>query len=183
MDKIKRFSLFFRIVFQLLFFLVPLTTIVTWLVFSGQFVMPGGVIHFSFIPTAYDHHILHTLSTNEKHAALAVSIIPTLIIMYILTCLIRLFKLYEKGEIFTLLNVKYIRNIAYALLLTQLVSPFYEAIMGAVLTWHNPPGHGIITITFDQTNLGVLAMAFIIILISWVMAEGCKLREEQQLTI
>lgn len=183
MEKIKRFSVFFRIFFQLMFCVVPILTIVSWLVFAGRFEPPGGVFHFNFIPQAYQNNIMHKLSLNENLLALAVSAFPAFIIMYILFCLIQLFKLYERGEIFTLLNVTYIRNIAYALLVTQLINPFYEAAMGLVLTINNPPGHGLIAISFDQTNLGVLATALIIIIISWVMAEGCKLREEQQLTI
>jgi len=68
-------------------------------------------------------------------------------------------------------------------LFTQLVNPFYEALMGIVLTLHNPHGHRLAIITLDQTNIGILFVAGIVILISWIMSEGCKLREEQQLTI
>lgn len=76
-----------------------------------------------------------------------------------------------------------IRNIGYALLIGQIINPFYEALMGLVLTLHNPSGHRFIGFTLDQNNIGILFAALIIILISWVMAEGCQLREEQQLTI
>ena len=106
-----------------------------------------------------------------------------LIELYILYSLIKLFGLYSKGEIFSVNNVRYIRNIGYALLFTQIVNPLYQVLMGAVLTLHNPPGHRFLSITLDQTNLGIILIALIVILISWIMAEGCKLREEQQLTI
>ncbi len=69
------------------------------------------------------------------------------------------------------------------MLISQLIEPFYQFVMGIVLTMHNPPHHRFAAITLDQTNIGILLTAFLIILISWIMAEGCNLREEQQLTI
>ena len=79
--------------------------------------------------------------------------------------------------------MRYIRNIGYALIVTQVIDPIYQGIMGFVLTWHNPPGHRFSAISLDQTNIGVILIALIVILISWIMSEGCKLREEQQLTV
>jgi len=90
----------------------------------------------------------------------------------------------QKNEIFTMRHVKYIRNIGYALLAGQLlVQPFYQFAMGLVLTLNNPPHHRFAAISFDQTNIGILLTAFLVVLISWIISEGCKLREEQQLTI
>ena len=103
--------------------------------------------------------------------------------LYILYSLIKLFKLYEKAEIYSINSVRYIRNIGYALIITQLVNPIYEGLMGVALTWHNPTGHRFASISLDQTNIGIVLVALLVILISWIMAEGCKLREEQQLTI
>jgi hypothetical protein len=103
--------------------------------------------------------------------------------LYILYSLIKLFGLYSKGEIFSVNSVKHIRNIGYALLITQIVNPLYEGLMGLALTWHNPHGHRFASVTLNQTNLGIIFVALIVILVSWIMAEGCKLREEQQLTI
>lgn len=91
--------------------------------------------------------------------------------------------MYEQGKIFSLNHVKYIRNIGYALLIGQIVEPFYQGIMGFILTAHNPPHHRFATVTLDQTNIGMLLTALLVILISWIMAEGYKLHQEQQLTI
>jgi len=55
--------------------------------------------------------------------------------------------------------------------------------MGFILTWRNPPGHRFASITLIQTNIGVILVALMVILISWIMLEGCKIREEQQLTV
>lgn len=183
MNRIKNVSLFFRILFQILIIALPLLLVVAWVTSPESFIMMGGLINMSFIPRSYASSILHVLSNTDRLLGFCISAIPMVVEIYIIYSLIKLFKLYEKGEIFSINNVRYVRNIGYALLLTQIVNPIYEGLMGVALTWHNPPGHRFASITIDQTNIGIIFAALIIILISWIMAEGCKLREEQQLTI
>jgi len=183
MNKIERVSLFFRVLFQLLFIALPILLMIAWSNSPDSLVLMGGIIDMSFIPRAYSHAILHVLSPEERLLGFVISAMPMVVELYILYSLIKLFKLYEKGEIFSINNVRYIRNIGYSLLATQIINPFYEGLMGVALTWHNPHGHRFATVTIDQTNIGILFASLIVILISWIMAEGCKLREEQQLTI
>lgn len=183
MNKIKRVSLFFKAIFQILFIALPIILVIAWVTSPESLVIMGGVINMSFIPRSYVSNILHILSPTERLFGFSISAIPMLIELYILYALIKLFDLYSKGDIFSVNNVRTIRNIGYALLLTQIVNPLYEVLMGVALTLHNPPGHRFAAATLDQTNIGIIFVALIIILISWIMAEGCKLREEQQLTI
>lgn len=195
MNRIKNVSLFFRVVFQIIFFLLPISLIVSWIYAPDNLVLLTGFIRLDAIPATYsgmhtytatglpEKAILHTLSIGEKSLGCLISAIPMMVKMVILFFLIKLFKLYEKGEIFSLNHVRYIRNIGYALLIGQLIEPFYQFALGIVLTIHNPPHHRFATITLDQTNIGILLTALLVILISWIMAEGCRLREEQQLTI
>ena len=183
MDRIRRVSLFFRIFFQIIFLAMPISLVVSWMYAPNELVLLMGFVKLNAIPPSYSGTILHTLSMSEKINGFLVSLIPTLVQMFILYCLIKLFKMYEQGEIFSLNHVRAIRHIGYALLISQLIEPFYQFAMGIVLTLHNPPHHRFATITLDQTNIGMLLTALLIILISWIMAEGCKLREEQQLTI
>jgi len=182
-DRIKSVSKFFRIFFQIVFIIMPLIFIYSWVVSAQEVVLPGGVIHTSSVPAAYRNHIFHVLTASENFMAALVSAVPLCVVLFIIYSLIKLFKLYEQGEIFSLANVRYFRNIGYAMLALQVVDPFYQLAMGYVLTVNNPPGKGYMAITFDQNNIEGVLCALVIILISWIMAEGCKLREEQQLTI
>jgi hypothetical protein len=189
MNRIKYVSLFFRILFQILFVTLPVISIIFWVNAPEPITLLNGMISLNFIPASYtataDHttKILHTLNSSEKIFGFCVSAIPMLIELSIVYSLIKLFKLYEGGEFFSINNVRYIRNAGYALLLGQLINPLYEGLIGIVLTWYNPVGHRFFAITFDQTNIGMVLTALLIILISWIMAEACKLREDQQLTI
>ncbi len=183
MNKIKKISLFFRILFQIIFVTLPILLIITWVYAPDELMLFIGIIKLNAIPATYQGSILHPLTASEKTLGCLVSAIPMLVNLCILYFLIQLFKLYETGEIFSIANVKYIRNIGYALLVGQLIQPFYQFVMGLILTMHNPPHHRYAAITLDQTNIGILLTALLVILISWIMAEGCALREEQQLTI
>lgn len=189
MEKIKRVSLFFRIIFQIIFILSPIILIIGWINAPNSLSLLGGAINLNIIPRTYlglgfhNTAILHELNASEKLLGFLVGSMPLLVELFILYSLIKLFKLYEQGEIFSLQNVRYIRNIGYGLLVGQIIHPIYEFLMGIVLTWRNPPGHRFASMTLDQTNIGILLTAVLVILISWIMAEGCKLREEQQLTI
>jgi hypothetical protein len=185
MNRIKKVSLFFRLVFQIIFVTLPVLLIISWVYAPDELMLLAGIIRINAIPAVYSvpQTIQHTLSVGEKSLGCLVSVIPLMLVMFIFYSLIKLFKLYEKGEIFSIQHVRYIRNIGYTLLAGQLIEPFYQFAMGLVLTWHNPPHHRFASITLDQTNFGILLTAFLVILISWIMAEGCKLHEEQQLTI
>lgn len=182
MNKIQRVSKFFRILFQIAFIALPLLEITFWLNAPNSLKFLGDAIHFDMVPQV---PILHPLSDTTKFLGFCVNMIPASVFLYILYSLIKLFRLYEKGEIFSIQIVHYFRNVGYALLIGQLINPIYQALISVLLTWNNSL-HGAkryLTITLDGTNVGLILTGLFVILISWIMAEGCKLREEQQLTI
>jgi hypothetical protein len=181
MNKIRRVSFFFRMFFIALFPLVPLIEVLGWM--KAPQPMTLLLWRLDVIPASYQAQVATVLAMHTKVLALMVSLLPAAMILLVLSFLIKLFKLYERGEIFSSSNVRIIRNIGYTLLASQFVYPVYEAALGIVLTWHNLPGHRMFMVSFGQNNVGMLLVALLVILISWIMAEGCKLREEQQLTI
>lgn len=180
MQRIRQVSLFFRVLLTLILILMPITQIIGWINAPQSYYL-FHFIYFNMIPQGYE--VLHMLSISERLMGFGVSMLPVSIEMFIVYCLIRLFRLYEQGHIFTLDNVRYIRYVGYALFADQLAQVIYGGLMGLVVTWNNPHGHRLAKITFDQTNAGLLLVAFLVVLVSWVMAEGYKLQQEQQLTI
>lgn len=195
MNRIKNVSLFFTTVFQIIFAMLPILLVISWIYAPNELVLFASFVKLNAIPANYsgmhvytpqgipEKALLHTLTVHEKILGCLVSAIPMIVNMFILYSLIKLFNLYKKGEIFSINHVRYIRNIGLALLTGQLIEPVYQFVMGIVLTTNNPPKHHFATISLDQTNIGILLTALLVILISWIMSEGCKLREEQQLTV
>lgn len=181
MNKIQRVSMFFRVLFQVLFVTLPVLELIGWTTAPEPLSFFAHIVEFSVIPNSYP--ILHTLSNTERMMGFMLDLTTVSIELVTLYFLIKLFRLYEAGEIFSLNNVRYIRNIGYALLAGQLFSPVHQLLMGLVLTLNNPHGHRFIAVTFKQNNVGILLMSLLVILVSWIMAEGCRLREEQLLTV
>ena len=182
MNKIKRVSLCFRVLFQIVFCLLFLQVLgvgVTWVIAPHILSFLDGNIVFS-LP---NYPVLHPLSITTRLLGFLLSIIPIGIGILVAYFLVKLFQLYEQGEIFSLKNVIYIRNIGYTLLIGQLFNPLYDALMSLLLTWSNPPHHHLVQVTVNGTNVGILFTSLLVILISWIMAEGHKLLEEHELTV
>jgi hypothetical protein len=177
MNRIKYVSLFFRLFFQLAFLCLIVAQIMGWIYAP----MHGGF--FNVIPLSYQPLVLHALDTNTKIAGFFLSSIPLLIKLVVLYSLIKLFRLYERHEFFSANNVLYIRNVGYALLLLEMQTPIVDFLLGFILTSGNPPGYRVAMMTFNDANIGVILTALMIILNSWIMSEGCKLKDEQQLII
>lgn len=154
---------------------------------------PSGVIQShlgegwaSLLSINYITHmplITHALTTKVKLLGFCISIIPLSINLLILFYLIKLFKSYVHESIFSRQNVSCIQRIGWLLLAGQLLAPIYEALISATLTWGNPVGHRLITISFSKDNLAVILCATMIIVIAWIMAEAYKDQENHKLII
>lgn len=181
MNNIKKVSHFFKRLFQLWFWLLPIMTIGIW-IFSAHPEMAGKT-DFGISVMPHFIKIMHPLSFANRLTGFAIGLIPLAISMLLFFYLIQLFKLYEQGKIFLIENARLIRKAGIMLLLGQLIRPVYEGLISASMTWQNPIGHRTLMLSFTNTDLGTIIIAVIVILISWIMLEACKLQEEQQLTV
>ncbi len=181
MNKIKCVSGFLKYLFQLLFIAIPILQIIGWIAAPEPLAFFEHIFKFTVIPGNYE--ILHPLTIHERFAGFGLGMVPTAIELFLLYYLIKLFQSFQRNDIFSISNVTYIRNIGYALFAEQFFYPFYQGLMGVIVTMNNPSGHRYASVTFTQVNLGILLTALMVILISWIMAEGYRLREEQLLTV
>lgn len=178
MNKIKYVSLFFKVFFQITFFCLIVAQILGWIYATN---MNTGF--FSVIPSYYQGKVFSPFTVDTRIAGFFVSAVPVVFELLVLYYLIRLFRLYQKAQFFTSDNVRYIRNTGYALLLQQIAKPISDFLMGFVLTSSNPPGLHFAVIQMTEKNFGIILIALMIILISWIMAEGCRLQAEQEFVI
>lgn len=176
MNKIQKLSGILLIVFRVLFVLQPILLIAFW--FNPSFWPAYGI---NLIPD--NIQILHSLTALECFYGWLISLLPMALTMLIFYFFIKLFSFYRKGEIFTEKSISYIRNIGIVMLIEQLVGIFYEAILGFVLTFHNPPGHRLAEVSLSTYNVRYIMTAIMVILVSWIMGEAVKLNEEQKYTV
>lgn len=181
MNKIVYVSRGFRVFFQIALCVLPIMLAAYWMLGIDANVMTNSGFSLKFIPDGV--RIMHALTPENKLMGFLIDCVPTALEMLILYFLIKLFRLYERGEIFTSQNVKYIRNIGYTLLVKVLINPFYQIAISLAMTINNPHGQRTAFASFGSTDIAIIITALLIILVSWIMAEGCKLREEQNYII
>ncbi len=181
MKNIQYVSRFYKWLFQIMFCILPIIYVVFWINAPSPIFSEVYGFSMSFVPD--EILITQALTKGTKMLGFMVGLIPLSIHLFTLYFLIVLFKQFERNNIFAKINVHYIKRIGYTVLAGQLLNPLYQALISPVLTWHNPPGQRVVTITLSGTNLGLLLTSLLIILISWIMAEGYKLKEEQDYTV
>ena len=181
MPKIRRLSCFFRVIFQIAFWVIPITYVLSWVYAPHTFGFHSVGATFTYLPHGIP--VLQPLTISQRLLGFAVNIIPMVLKMLIAFYLIKLFRLYEKHEIFTLDNVKYIRRVGITMLLTQVAHPFVEFATSAVLTMNNPPHHRLAEFSLQGQNIAVVLIGIVIILISRIMSEGTRLQDEQKYTV
>ena len=187
MNRIRRWSLVLKGVFLLVFVGTPIVQLVGWgLVFGhGDFANPDSPLQAALLPAAIRDALppLPPVTLPIRLAALAASMLPAAMTMTMCAHLIRLFQAYARGELFTAANARHIKLAGLWLLLRQLADPLYGALLSALLTLNAPPGQRMISLGFGSLNLlGALAGAGIL-LVAWIMQEGCRLQDENALTI
>jgi len=126
---------------------------------------------------------LFGLPTSIQVAGVLISFIPVLLFMFKNYYLARLFNLYQKEVIFSLNNVRYIRNIGIVILIAECFNPFYQIFMSLLISAQNAPGLHKIHFAISGMNLSMILMAIIIIVVSWIMREGVELEQEHKLTV
>jgi len=112
-----------------------------------------------------DNHI-YTSSADMPQAVLALWLVKMGLLMACMAVFDRLFRLYGKGILFSARNINYIRFLGYYLILDWVVD--YQ-MQGEL--------HDLMLITTQ------LYIGFLIIFIAWIMDEGRKIQEEQELTV
>jgi hypothetical protein len=187
MKNIQFLSKALLLIFKFMLVLMPVSLIAFWVnAPEGSIAKWLGVSWSKILTVNYTGQgitILHQLSLTTKILGLLISLIPFTLHIFILWMLIKLFTAYSRKNIFSLQNVRYIRNIGILLLVGELVSPIHQALLSAALTWNNPPGHREITISFVSSDLGVILCSIMIILVAWIMAEAYKHQENNKLFV
>lgn len=187
-QRIQRFAKLFRAIFFATLVLSPVIVAVLWLS-GGEILLGDGgwsmIVGLFTNNTSLD--VAHTpempLAWDQRLLGLGVDLIPLGVTMMCLWWLVRLFTLYSMGEIFTGTTVKYIRRTGWTMLAGVVLMPVHEALLTMVLTMHNLPGERLITVSIGSSDIRDLLITGIIILVSWIMDEGRKLRESDELTV
>ena len=130
----------------------------------------------SFLPDNFQirvspHHS-YGWSANVSNGMIDAPVIKLALYLFYGFILFKLLTLYETGKLFTLKNVFYIRILGYAVLIEWVIDYIANNFFNSI---GNKP-------FIDFTCFPPL-LALTVIFVSWVMDEGRKIQEEQELTV
>lgn len=174
-QRIRKISRRLRLFFQLCTYVLPLIPVVCWFWYND---MPQ-VVHQNIFPDK----TVEWLPLNSRLIALAGNLPATIILVFALINLKRLFRLYEQGIYFQTENVKLFRSLGKLAFWSVLADVLNKSVLGIASTLNNPPGHRMLSIGFSSDHLKLLIVAVIIMLIGMVIDEGRKIHDELQLTV
>ena len=193
MTRIKNISLVLKWAFGLYLIMIPLTSIVFW-VLSAY--LPGGS---SFLSGLFESGFLDitmravgkTYSANTLTLPLNARLIGLMgdfclysfkwvAVLYVFF----LMGLYASGNLFSKKHAHYFKRIGQFLLLYGTVGmALGDSFHSVAVTFANPPGQRVLEINFGSPNIMMLVMASVITLIGWITSEAFKLKADQELTI
>lgn len=174
MNKIKTVSFYVARILDCMIMALPIYIILRWIFTDAALLLPYEIMQSDQITWT-------PLSQIIASSAQVIGIIPLLGILYFLS---QVFHRYEVGAIFTLTNAQSYYKIGILLFFDALLAqPISGGLWTLATTLSNPVGQRYINITIGTPNIMALLMGLLVILISWVMIEGSKIQDEQQLTI
>lgn len=177
MEKIKKVSRVFRWLFQTVFYIAPFITAAYWFSFPAS----AMIMHYFPLP-----ELPHVINGSTRIIGFTVSLLPTVIVMYGLNNLATLFKSYENGQIFTVKNVGYLKQLGYTLFAWVIGGWVYQALLSYTLSYQAAKlfkHHDMVQVIIQGTDATAFIVGGILILIAWVMDEACKIADEQAYTI
>ncbi|MEZ8786445.1 DUF2975 domain-containing protein [Vibrio splendidus] len=182
MSNIQKQSRRVRMLLQSLFVLTPIMVCYFWLTVETpyDFISSTGIFYLTY---DIGNYTMLPLTMTTRIVAAFTSLLMSSILMYALMVLIRLFRNYERGEIFSLENAMSYQKLGYSLFYWVLGSVIYGSLMSVILSFNNPPGERIFEISFVGMDFLTLILGIIILIISWVMKEGYILADEHSQTI
>jgi len=183
MNKIKVVSFYVARLLNFIILALPVYIIFRWIFTDATFILPyeASSIHTPSEMINLDQVAWTPLSRLIASCAQLIEIAPFLGILYFLS---KVFHCYELGEIFTTNNARCYYQIGKLLFFDALLAqPISGGLWVAAATLSNPVGHRYISISIGTPNVMALLMGLLVVFISWVMIEGSKIQDEQQLII
>ena len=101
-------------------------------------------------------------------------------IIYTLEQMRRLFSQFAKRHIFDFVTADIISKVGIGLLVIVAMAVSIHTVQVLVLTWTNPPGQTALSLEIDDSDIGFLLSAGLLMIIGWAMRDAATLAAENQ---
>lgn len=121
---------------------------------------------------------LETIQTWQISLAATFSVITSLVLIYGLEHLRRLFIHFKHGHVFTESSVRSMHHFCGVLFISAILKVISTAFLSVVLTWNNGPNQKSLMIQFGSNEFWLLFIAITFLAIAWSFKEGLRLSQE-----
>ncbi|MUH96218.1 DUF2975 domain-containing protein [Aliivibrio fischeri] len=173
LNNIQSFSSKLLIVFGFALFALPLMDTALW--------FAATLFNSQSFQSTFPIEVTLPLSFSRSMLGYLPSMLPTLLTCAILWQLILLFRLYKKGQVFTLENTIRYRKIANILIMMPFVQVLSDILLSIALSYTEDNVEG--SFNISDSEISVFVIGLIVRVIAKVMEEASLIREEQELTI
>lgn len=177
--KIKRISTRLYIVFIIFLVITPIITAGFWIFYNS---LPENLIAMS-VKLSGNLSRPEILTLQQRLLGLMVSLIPLVIKMSVIVTILQLLKLYRAGKVFSGAHVICFKKLGRSLIYYTIAGILQLAAMSVVMTMNNPRGQRTLSFGVSSDDITLFVIAAIVLMFSWVMDEGRRLAEDQELTV
>ncbi|MFZ5864843.1 MAG: DUF2975 domain-containing protein [Thermodesulfobacteriota bacterium] len=171
--RIRRASRILRLACLVALVLLPVAEVLYW-----SHVEYWRALHFNDFtgpwPTVADKLPMSELT---KVVGFVARLFPLIVIMIALAFLSKLLGLVSSGEAFSAAAARCARVIGYAIIIGQILRPFYDSLTTVAFSLHAPPDVKAGSIGFGASNLSYITFGLMILLLSRILYEGRELKE------
>jgi hypothetical protein len=178
MSKIRRVSTWGYLLSWVLAITSIATTVIVWVTapyfFAHvQHAASGGLGAYRWLPAAPPHFPAQT-----KLFGFLIALIPSVLIFFCWLNAAGLFKAFRTSFIYTTENVTRLRRIGWLLLIAELLHMPMQAALSALVTLAAGTGHGQVVANINGSDFGMIAVAVMLLLASWVIKDGVRMKQE-----
>lgn len=166
-----------RLLFQSLIIVLPLATLAFWLCFNDL------SANLPFFGSLKSIPVTGTAPLTTRLLCFAINMIPLGAFIIVLQTAIKLFKSYETGNFFSTTNTHILNKIAKYTFAGFIAGFVQTPLLSPILSFHNPVGQRVINVSIFPADLFILLICAMLILITNLMDEARKLKEEQDQVI
>lgn len=168
--KLSALSQFMALFCVILMAGISLSTIWFWSDFKHN-IMTLGIAHQGVLQ-------IENIKNEQIIIAAAFSIFTSLVLIYGLEHLRRLFISFMRGHVFTNSSVKSMHHFCGVLFVSAVLKIISTAFFSVVLTWNNGPNQKTLIFQFGSNELWLLFIATTFLVIAWSFKEGLRLSQE-----
>ena len=169
-SRLKRLSIFMSMMCTILMVVLPILVLSFWLNFESN--------AQSLAITEYTVLQIDTIKTWQIVCATLYSLLTTIVVVYALAQLKRLFTNFRNDDIFTEASVRSIHRFCLALFVSVLFRILNTAVLSVLLTLNHGPNQKALVISFGSNEFWLLFISATFLAISWSFKEGLSLANE-----